>query len=383
MKIGIDARMFGSGFGLARYTQQLILHLEKIDLQNQYILFFRKENWNEFEPTNPNFKKVLADIPWYSLAEQFKFPAIIKKQKVDLMHFPHWNVPLLYSGRFVVTIHDLIMYHFPRANATTLGPLAYWAKDRLHRLVVKNAVRCADKIIATSEFTKKDIRETLGTPEEKMVVIYQAPFKKFPISNFQFPINFQNPNDQNILEKYNISKPYILYVGAAYPHKNLETLLKGWKIFEERNENEYQLVLVGKENYFYRKLINNSTLQHCDIVYTGFLPDDELETLYNHASLYIFPSLYEGFGLPPLEAMARGVPVASSDSSCLPEILQDAAYYFRPQDERAISDAIQHLLIDKNLRARLIERGQKLCTTYSWNKLATETLSIYQNTDNQ
>lgn len=377
MKIGIDARMLGPGFGLARYTEQLVKHLEQIDHTNQYVLFMRTENWDNFEPTNPNFTKVLADIPWYSLAEQIKFPPIIKKQKIDLMHFPHWNVPLLYSGRFVITVHDLIMYHFPRATATTLGPLTYWIKDRLHRLVVKNAVKCASKIIVTSEFTKEDLRKTLGVPEEKMTVTYQAPFKKFPISN-QFSINFQNQNDQNILNKYNIAKPYILYVGSAYPHKNLETLLQGWKIFEERYDENYQLVLVGKDSSFYQKIINNPTFQHLNIIYTGFVPDDELEILYNNASLYIFPSLYEGFGLPPLEAMAHGVPVASSDSSCLPEILQDTVYYFRPTDIRAISDAIEHLLVDKNLRARLIERGQKLCTRYSWETLAEQTLQIYK-----
>jgi len=374
MKIGIDARMLGPGFGLARYTEQLVKHLEEIDHTNQYVLFVRAENWDNFEPHNPNFTKVLADIPWYSLAEQIKFPAIIKKQKVDLMHFPHWNVPLLYPGRFVVTIHDLIMYHFPRATATTLGPLTYWVKDHLHRLVIKNAVKCASKIIVTSEFTKEDVRKTLGVSEEKMVTTYQAPFPK--------NTDTQNLSPQEIttfFAGHNINREYVLYVGAAYPHKNLDTLLQGWKIFEDRYDEDYQLVLVGKDSHFYRELHKTATKYQCkNVVFTGFVPDNELEILYNHASLYIFPSLYEGFGLPPLEAMAHGVPVASSDSSCLPEILQDSAYYFRPTDTRAISDAIEHLLIDKTLRARLIERGEKLCTKYSWEELAEQTLQIYK-----
>ena len=373
MKIGIDARMFGSGFGLARYAQQLVLHLEKIDYKNQYIIFLRKKNWDEFEPTNSNFIKVLADIPWYGLAEQIKFPAIIKKQKVDLMHFPHWNVPLIYSGPFVVTIHDLIMYHFPRTTATTLSPITYWIKDHFHRLIVRNAVKCSSEIIATSEFTKTDIQKTLGVAMEKIEVTYQAPF--LPNNEIQ---NLSPNHLKNFFIKHHITRDYILYVGAAYPHKNLNTLIKGWKIFIERNGKENQLVLVGKENYFYRKLINDYDLPQHNIVYTGYLSDNELEILYNHALLYIFPSLYEGFGLPPLEAMAHNLPVASSDSSCLPEILQDAAYYFNPKDERAISDAIQHLSMDQSLRARLIERGQKLCASYSWEKLARQTLEIYK-----
>lgn len=376
MKIGIDARMLGAGFGLARYIQQLVLHLEKIDRQNQYVIFLRRENWDEFKPTNSNFIKVLADIPWYGIAEQLKLPSIIKKQKVDLMHFPHWNVPLIYSDHFLVTIHDLIMYHFPRPTATTLSPLAYRIKDHFHRLVVKNAVKCSSGIIATSEFTKTDIQKTLGVKEEKIIVTYQAPFS--PNNTLQ---NLSPASLKNFFDKHNINRDYILYVGAAYPHKNLDKLIKGWKIFIERNGNENQLVLVGKENYFYKKLINDYNLPQLNIIYTGYLPDEELEILYNHALLYIFPGLYEGFGLPPLEAMAHNLPVASSDSSCLPEILQDAAYYFNPNDERAISDAIQHLSMDQSLRARLTERGQKLRASYSWDKIAAETLSIYKNSD--
>ncbi|HLD34414.1 MAG TPA: glycosyltransferase family 1 protein [Patescibacteria group bacterium] len=374
MKIGIDARMLGSGFGLARYIQQLTRQLEKIDQHNQYILFMRRENWEEFQPRQPNFEKILADIPWYSWAEQIKFPALIRKQKLDLMHFPHWNVPLLYSGRFVVTIHDLTMYHYPRAEATTLGPLAYRVKDRLHRLVIRNAVKTADKIIVTSEFTKKDVQKTLGVAEEKMIITYQAPFVGSAPLERTGLVSF--------FEQLGVNREYVLYVGAAYPHKNLDNLIQAWKIFTEQYPDDYQLVLVGRENFFYRQLFRHVRESNCkNIIFTGFMPDDKLEILYAGASLFIFPSLYEGFGLPPLEAMARQVPVAASDRACLPETLGDAAYYFNPEKPREIAEAMQHLMVDKNLRQRLIEKGKDISSRHSWRELALTTKQIYQSVD--
>ena len=168
--------MLGPGFGLARYVQQLVKHLQKIDKENQYVLFLKTDNWDEVGESE-NFKKALADIPWYSWQEQMKFKSIIKKEKVDLMHFPHWNVPLLYNDPFVVTIHDLIMYKFPRPEATTLGPIKFWLKDMVHRLLVNHAVKKSKHIIVTSEFTKHDVHETLGVDLEKMTVTYQAPFE--------------------------------------------------------------------------------------------------------------------------------------------------------------------------------------------------------------
>ena len=178
MKIGIDARMYGpKQSGLGRYIQQLVENLKKIDTGNEYVVFLHQNNISEFSNTNnANFKIVIANISWYSLAEQIKFKKIIKKEKLDLMHFPHWNVPLFYNDPFVVTIHDLIMYHYPRPSATTLGPIKFWFKDLAHRIVLRHAVRKAKKIIVTSEFTRQDVHKTLGVELEKMAVIYQAPF---------------------------------------------------------------------------------------------------------------------------------------------------------------------------------------------------------------
>ena len=366
MKIGIDCRMLGPGFGLARYVQQLVLHLQKIDKENQYVLFLKTDNWDEVGESE-NFKKVLADIPWYGWDEQIKFKSIIRKEKVDLMHFPHWNVPLFYNDPFVVTIHDLIMYKFPRPEATTLGPVKFWIKDMIHRLLVNHAVKKSKHVIVTSEFTRQDVRETLGVDLKKMSVTYQAPF------------GFQNEDLrlQNFdLSKYGIDKKFVLYVGAAYPHKNLDRLVQAWELFEEENGDDYQLVLVGKENYFY----NNLKSKICNLksaIYLGFVSDDELIELYKNASLYVFPSMYEGFGIPPLEAQQHGVPVVSSNASCLPEVLGESALYFDPENIEQMAESIYKGLTDKDIRFDLQNNARENLKRFSSRKLAESTLEIY------
>ena len=358
MRIGIDARMMGGGFGIGRYVEQLILSLQKIDN-------------NKFK--SKNFKQVEADISWYSWAEQIKLNKIIKREKVDLMHFPHWNIPLFYNGLYIVTIHDLIMFHFPRPEATTLGPIKFWLKDFVHRIVIRNAVKKAKHIITTSEFTKDDINKTLGVSMNKMATIYQAPFTT--INNLQFTIN----NDV-VLSKHNIVKPYALYVGSAYPHKNLDSLLKAWKLFLDKYEVDCQLVLVGKESYFYNNIKESDIANRLGnrVIFTGFVDDFDLDLLYKQSKLYIFPSLYEGFGLPPLEAIARGLPVVSSSSSCLPEVLGEGALYFDPNNIENIADTINEGLYNEDIRHQLLINGRTELQKYSSEKMAIDTLEIYK-----
>jgi len=370
MKIGIDARMLGpKQGGLGRYIQQLVAHLEKIDNKNEYFIFLRRDNWEEYQPTNQNFKKVLADIGWYGWKEQFIFPGIIKKQQLDLMHFPHWNVPIFYNDNFVVTIHDLLLLHFPTHRASTLGPMSYWLKNKLFRLTLSHAVNKAKKIITISEFTKQDIEQTLHIKKEKITTTYLSPFSQKLDSEPPF----------SVYQKYEINKPYWLYVGVAYPHKNLEKLVDAWEIFCQQHGHTYHLVLSGKKNYFYNQLekyIENKKIK--DIILTDFVPDDELPELYRNASLYVFPSLYEGFGLPPLEAMQYDLPVIASNRTCLPEILEEAAVYFNPDDPHAITTAANLVIKDRDTRAKLIDQGQKILQKYSWLRTAEQTLEIYE-----
>ncbi|MDO9509655.1 MAG: glycosyltransferase family 1 protein [Candidatus Magasanikbacteria bacterium] len=222
-------------------------------------------------------------------------------------------------------------------------------------------------ILTPSEFTKQDIIKTLHIPKEKIIVTCLAPT--------YLGIKYTN---EEIKIKYNIKKPYLLYVGVAYPHKNLNRLIQAWKIFEKDNNN-FNLVLVGKKNYFYENLINSKEYQNCkNIIFTDFVPDNELSTLYQNAKAYIFPSLYEGFGLPPLEAMQYNIPVISSDTTCLPEILGNSAFYFDPQNEYDIFSKISIILNDDNKRQELINNIPNILAKYSQNNTSKNTLLVYQ-----
>ncbi|MFH0852650.1 MAG: glycosyltransferase family 1 protein [bacterium] len=375
MRIGIDARFLGpKGKGLGRYTQKLIEGLEKIDHQNQYVIFLRRENWDDYHSVSSNFKKVLADYRWYSFAEQIFLPFKIYQQKIGLMHFPHFNVPVFYFGRFVVTVHDLILRHFKTRRASVLGPIGYWIKNAVYRMVIWLAVKRAQKIIAVSNYVKKDIIAAFGVAEDKVTLTYEGA----PDKSFRFQVS-------GFRSDYKIKKPYLLYVGNAYPHKNLERLIKAFEILAKKYNHDVQLVLVGEDDYFYRRLkqeAKTSILASMEvlqrIVFAGFVNDEGLERLYDGATLYVFPSLCEGFGLPPLEAMARGLPVVSSDKTCLPEILGDAAFYFNALNPESMAEKVDQVLSDNNLREWLISAGFGQIKKYSWQKMAEETLRIFR-----
>lgn len=380
MRIGIDARFYGADSkGLGRYTQKLIENLEKIylqkdavddDLENdQYFVFLRKENFAEYQPKNKNFHKVEADYKWYSFSEQIDMPRLLYKYKLDLVHFPHFNVPIFYRKKFIVTIHDLILLHFPTIRGTTLNPVFYWLKFLAYKITIGNAVKKAKKIIAVSNFTRSDILTNYSVSADKVAVTYEAGSET------------ENYSQENVgkIDKYGIMKPYLLYVGNAYPHKNLEKLVKSWQIFDEKQKGKIKLVLVGKKDYFYnrlREIVEENKIRN--IIFAGFVLDDDLDAVYKNAIAYIFPSLYEGFGLPPLEAMKNGLPVISSNHKCLREIMGDSAYYFDAQKKEDIVRAIEKIISDENLRQKLTKKGFSQIAKYSWKKMAKETLKIYK-----
>lgn len=366
MKIGIDARMYGLGFGLARYVTQLVDGIVNARPHDEFVFFCRQENIHEIAD-HPRVKKVLADIQWYSLKEQLSFGRIIKKEQLDLMHFPHWNVPYFYKGRFIVTIHDLTMFHFPRPEATTLGPLMFKIKDIAHRILLKRVVKKAEHIITTSEFVSDDVHQTLSVPKEKMIAVYQASFSD----------GGDVVDPEAVKTRYEIHKPYLLYVGAAYPHKNVDGLLAAWQEFQESDKNQHELLLVGKPTPFYERLMETELGHQASIRYLGLVPDNELDQLYRGATAFVFPSVSEGFGLPPLEAMARSIPVLSSQKSCLPEILGDAALYVDPTDVSAFATGLEKITTDKDLQFELRQKGKTQAGLYSWERFIKETAELY------
>lgn len=370
MIIGIDARFFGiKQKGLGRYTQKLIENLEKVDLVNHYLIFLKKDNFDEYQPKNSNFKKILADYQWYTFGEQVFFPLTLYKYEMDLMHFPHFNVPVFYWRKFIVTIHDLTLVHFPTVKNSTLPAIFYWVKFAAYLLTIKLAVVRAKTIIAISQFTKDDVAKKYGNKIEKKIVVTYEACEDFCM--------FSQKNKQEILQKYGIIKPYLIYVGNAYPHKNLERLVLAFS--EAFNaKRKFQLVLVGKNDYFYqqlKKIIKEKAI--ADVVFLSDVSDYSLDVLFHGSIANVFPSLYEGFGLPPLEAMSKGVPVISSDHPCMREVLGESAYFFDGENVSVIAQAMKKIVVDKKLRSKLIGLGYEQIKKYSWKKMARETLTIY------
>lgn len=386
MRIGIDARFYGPiGKGLGRYTQEIVDNIIKmVDLsQVSVVVFLSPENFNEFSISHKNIKKIKIRMHWYSWQEQIFFPWFIWREKLDLIHYPHFNVPVFTPCRFVVTIHDLILTHFPTTRATTHSPLVYYFKNLAYRFVIKQAIKRSQKVITVSNFTKNDILEQFKIPEEKIVVTYEgvANLYKGNDDSFSVKLNYQ---ENNLIENV-LKNDFLLYVGNAYPHKNLEFLLRVFKNIREIKPN-LRLVLIGKEDYFYNKLRNfalsinllKSNSEDSPVVFADYVPDRQLLVFYQKASAYIFPSLYEGFGLPPLEAMAQSCPVISASASSLPEILGQAALYFNPKEEEELKKRVLELLDNESLRSELINKGKEQIKKYSWEECARQTFSVYE-----
>jgi len=362
MKIGIDARFFGTkNKGLGRYTQKWVEELEKTDDKNEYFIFLKKENFSGYNPKNKNFKKILADYKWYGLAEQIYFPLKIKSLKIDLMHFPHFNVPIFTPSKYVVTIHDLIPFYFPSRAATQLNPILYKIKYLGYKLVIRRALKKSRKIIAVSNFTKNDILKNFPKIKaDKITVIYEG-------SDFYQNIKSENANDR--------VNDYILYIGNAYPHKNLQTLIDAFKMATQKFKN-LNLLIVGINDYFFKK-IKKENEKETKIIFIDNPPDQQLADIYKNALIYIAPSMYEGFGLPAIEAMSFKIPVVASDIEVFHEILKDAALFFNPKNPDALKKAIEKILEDNQLKESLRINGLAQSEKYKWSDMAKQMAEIY------
>lgn len=372
MRIGIDARFYGSrAKGLGRYTQKLIEYLPQVDQKNEYVIFLTKENFGRFVLPNQRFSKVLADYKWYTFSEQLFMPWKIAAARLDLMHFPHFNVPLFYHGPFVVTIHDLIITHFPTIRATTLSPWVYKIKQLAYQIVIRHAVKRALKVLSVSQFSRQEIVSYFRIAADKVVVTYEGVERRHSAHD--------RIDNKKILPRFQLPDRFILYVGTAYPHKNLEGLVRSFRLVIEQKK-DIRLILVGKKDYFYQRLEGEiRELGLVDsVICIGEVSDQELTVLYQEALLYVFPSLCEGFGLPALEAMAQGLPAAVARIPCLLEILGEAVVYFDPYDVQDIADTLVRGIDDQQLRAELRDKGLRQTQKYSWSRMADETHALYE-----
>lgn len=384
MRIGIDGRLINES-GIGRYIRNLLENLAVIDNQNKYFVLLKKKDLEKFN-WGENFENIEADFGWYSATEQIKLPQILKKLNLDLVHFPHFNVPLLYKGKFIVTIHDLIHQHFAMKRATTLDPLTYKIKQFGYRKVFEYAVRKSDKIIVPSQFIRGQLKDEWGIDGGKVIVTHEGVDEK--ITQIK---NKQSRNLQlKILEKIGVKKPYIFYVGNAHPHKNVEGLIRAFRVLKsttsttgptvasEKSRDIFgtlSLVLAGGDHYFWKRIKEQYADQ--DIIYPGYVTDDSLVTLFSNAEMFVMPSFEEGFGIPVLESFATACPVVCSGIGALREVGKDAAVYFDPKNVDDIADKIIKVLKDEKLKSKLISEGEKRVKDFSWKKLAEETLNIY------
>lgn len=371
MRIGIDARLWNET-GVGRYIKNLVTQLQNIDKENQYVLFLYQEKGKplapeieKFQKQNPKWKYVNTDIRWHTLKEQITFPKIIAQEELDLMHFPYFSVPLFYKGNFVITIHDLIVSHFPTGKASTLPLPLYYVKHFAYNYIIKAAAKKAAKVLTVSESTKKEIIEHLVVPAEKVIVTYEG----------IDPAIHTKP--ESIDKKY---EKYFLFVGNAYPHKNAEILLD---IFEKITKEYHgvRLLFVGAKNFFYNRLeqkVKEKNLEKV-IIFTGKVDDATLGGLYENAYALITPSLMEGFGLPGLEAMQRNCLVLASDIPVYREIYQDAAVYFNPRSEKQIHATIRSVLDHADQYASVKQKGHECIKKYSWQKMTEQTKEVYEN----
>lgn len=371
MKIGIDARFFGprsGGGGIGRYVAELVTHLQMIDHRNEYILFLRKENFHECRIRNPRFYKQLVNIPWYSWKEQTELPREIRHARVDFMHFPHWNVPLFSKIPFLVTIHDLILLEDPEsAHSTTKGPLIHGIKYAAFRTVLEHAVKKSRHILTISKYSRASILKHFRVRPEKITVI----------PNGVLPP--ERPRTVS-LTQLGVYEPYFLYVGNAYPHKNPEMMMHAFRQFTE-HDHQTQLVIAGRRDPFSQALEKEAEeigIPKHRLRFVDLPTDEEIATLYEHAALFIFPSRLEGFGIPPLEAMSHGVPVACSSASSLPEVCGNAAAYFHPDDIETLSELMQKSVKEPTYFTPLVERGFRRAKLFTWEETAKKILDVYE-----
>jgi len=362
MKIGIDARLY-SQTGVGRYIRNLTRELVRLDKKNNYVVFLTSEDFGTFKLPNKRWKKVRTNVRWHSTAEQLVMPFVLYKERLDLVHFPYFNVPIFYFRRYIVTIHDLTHLHFDTGRASTLPHSVYKLKRLGMKIVLSKAIRRAEKVIAVSEATKKEIVDHFGVDSKKIKVIYEGVDDKIIKAGGED------------LKVRRLGR-FILYVGNAYPHKNLERLIEAFGEFKKKTDvKEIKLVLVGPDDYFYRQLKKKT--DNSDIIFWGPADDSQLNSFYSNAQFLVLPSLMEGFGLVGLEAMSLDCPVLASDIEVLREVYGCAAMFFDPKDIGGLVSKMEKFVKDKELGVKLIKKGKERAGIFSWRKMGEETLKIF------
>ena len=365
MRVAIDARKLHD-FGIGTYIRNLLRHLARIDRDTEYVLLCSEADLNVPAQLGDNFRAVHEPSPNYSIREQIHVPWMLFREKPDVFHAPHYVLPPAVPCPSVVTIHDCIHLRFtqylPNRFAHAYARASMWA-----------AVKRSERILTVSEASKRDILHYFNVRPDKIVVVPNALDQRFTTT----------PNEADIArvrERYQIDHQFVLYAGNIKPHKNLVRLIEAFEGLRRDGFEDLKLLIIGDEISKWpalRHAVHKHKL-HKHVRFLGFLTDETLAALYRLAAVFVFPSLYEGFGLPPLEAMASGTPVVTSNLSSLPEVVGDAAVLVDPYDALDIKEGIKRVLTDPALRAELVRKGLARAREFSWEDSVRRTRQVYQ-----
>jgi glycosyltransferase involved in cell wall biosynthesis len=366
MRIGVDARlMHHQPAGISRYTWHLLHALAQIDRDNEFVVFQHRRH-REPIIEQPNFRRATLFAPAHSRLEQLMLPIELLPHRLDLLHSTDFIPPLHSPTPTVITVHDLAFLHWP--HFVTKDSAAYYGQ-------IDRAVTRARRVIVPSEHTRKDLIGQLGAPADKVSVIYEAADPSF------VPLPLEETR-RTVCDKFDIPPSYIFTVGTIEPRKNLNGLLQAFRILKDRYSvsAETGLVIAGSKGWLYDETLETiQTLGLSDCTFLlGRVSDEDLHRLYVGARCHIHTAYYEGFGLPPLEAMACGTPTIVSNVSSLPEVVNDAALLVDPRDWEEIAVALHRLLTDDDLHAELRRKGLQRAACFSWEQAARQTLDVYR-----
>ena len=372
MKIAIDIRRM-TEFGVGTYIRNVVRTLGRLDHETTYFLIGSPGKVREIGALPANFHTVPLAEPERSLRSYWEFRAIVKRLECDLVHIPNlFSVPRGLTCPYVMTVHD-ILEHLSRARQQT----GFWRS--LHFQMTKRVLRGAARVFAVSNFTKLEIEKLFSIPAGRIEVVYNA------IDERLLHGHASAADRQLIVERYQVTYPFLLYAGSISPHKNVVRMIEAFSALKTELEKDHafpdlKLIIIGDDlsgNPDLRRTVIRSGMQH-DVRFLGFVPIEVLRTFYDAAKIFVFPSLYEGFGLPPLEAMAHGTPVVTSNVSSLPEVVGNAAVLVHPENVFEIMRALHRVLLDQPLRERMKQRSYRQVTKFSWEKSVRRIMDAYQ-----
>jgi glycosyltransferase involved in cell wall biosynthesis len=372
LKIAFDIRRM-TEFGVGTYTRNVVRALGRLDHSNEYFLIGSPQKVEEIGPLPPNFQTVPLLDADNTAKGYFEFRAILKRLSCDLAHIPHlFSIPRNLPCRYVMTVHDVLEHLYRARDRSGL-------RRSLHFQLTRRVLTGASRILAVSNYTKSEIEKLFGIPGSRIEVVYNAIDERFLRGH-------ASDTDRQVLaERYLVTYPFLLYAGRISPHKNVVRIIEAFSALKAELEKEgrfsdLKLIIIGDELSKHpdlRRTVVRGGVQN-DVRFMGFVPIEMLRVFYDAAKIFVFPSLYEGFGLPPLEAMAHGTPVVTSNTSSLPEVVGNAAVLVNPENVFEIMRALLRVLLDQTVRDKYKQRGYEQAKRFSWDASARQILNAYE-----